>query len=70
MTERTHDIPILYEDNHLLVVIKALRGTVAVRRERRARHADNLEILSPEKYAKPGNVFLGLIHRLDRPVAG
>lgn len=64
------NIPILYEDNHLLVVEKP--ANVPVQQDR-SRDPDLLNLL--KKYIKkrddkPGNVFLGLVHRLDRPVGG
>lgn len=64
------EIPVLYEDNHLLVVVKPPNMVV---------QADNtgdpdiLNVLKQyigEKYNKPGAVYLGLVHRLDRPVGG
>lgn len=61
---------ILYEDNHLLVVVKPpdipVQGDISGA-------LDFLSILKDEikvRYQKPGNVFLGLVHRLDRPVGG
>ena len=70
MTERLPDISILYEDNHLLVAVKPC-GVLSQSDGSGA--PDMLTLLKcylREKYAKPGNVFLGLIHRLDRPVGG
>lgn len=63
-------INIIYEDNHLLVVEKPINIPVC---EDESRDLDLLNILKnylKEKYQKPGNVYLGLIHRLDRPVGG
>lgn len=63
-------INILYEDNHLLVVIKPANMPVC---PDSSRDKDLLSILKEylkEKYHKPGNVYLGLVHRLDRPVEG
>ena len=61
---------ILYEDNHLLVVVKPpgipVQGDISGA-------LDLLSLLKAElkeRYNKPGNVFLGLVHRLDRPVGG
>ena len=62
--------PILYEDNHLLVVIKP--PNVPVQADRSG-DDDLLSILKRyigHKYQKPGAVYLGLVHRLDRPVGG
>lgn len=63
-------IEILYEDNHILVVVKPsdipVQGDITG-------DSDLLNILKcelKERYNKPGNVFLGLVHRLDRPVGG
>ena len=63
-------IKILYEDNHLLVVVKPINMPVC---EDSSGDLDLLSYLKgyiKEKYSKPGNVYLGLIHRLDRPVGG
>ena len=63
-------INIIYEDNHLLVVEKPVNIPV---QEDESGDADLLSMLKDylkEKYNKPGNVYLGLVHRLDRPVGG
>lgn len=63
-------INILYEDNHLLVVEKPVYMPVC---EDESHDLDLLSVLKnylKEKYQKPGNVYLGLVHRLDRPVGG
>ena len=63
-------IKILYEDNHLLVVLKPVNVPVQLD------DSNDLDLLTmlknhiKEKYNKPGNVYLGLVHRLDRPVSG
>lgn len=64
------DIPVLYEDNHLLIVEKP--ANVLVQADRSG-DRDLLSMLKEDlkiRYQKPGNVFLGLVHRLDRPVSG
>ncbi len=61
---------ILYEDNHLLVVIKPVNVPVNADNSRDADLMSELKAWLKEKYQKPGNVYLGLIHRLDRPVSG
>lgn len=64
------DIKILYEDNHLLSVIKPPNMPV---QQDRSGNLDLLNLLKADikvRYNKPGNVFLGLVHRLDRPVGG
>ncbi len=64
------NITILYEDNHLLVVEKPVNVPV---QEDHSGDKDLLTILKRDlkiRYQKPGNVYLGLVHRLDRPVGG
>ncbi|WP_168119084.1 RluA family pseudouridine synthase [Paenibacillus sp. HB172176] len=63
-------IPVLYEDNHVLAVIKP-PGVPS--QEDESRDPDMLTLLKQDlklRHNKPGNVFLGLLHRLDRPVGG
>ncbi|WP_338471195.1 RNA pseudouridine synthase [Niallia sp. XMNu-256] len=63
-------IPILYEDNHLLLVEKPIN--IPVQADRSGDN-DLLTMLKKDlklRYQKPGNVYLGLVHRLDRPVGG
>ena len=63
-------IEVLYEDNHVLCVRKPVNVPV------NADDSHDEDLLSmcrqylKEKYNKPGNVYLGLVHRLDRPVGG
>jgi len=68
--EKLPKINIIYEDNHIIVVEKTINIPVC---EDESKDLDLLNILKQylkEKYNKPGNVYLGLIHRLDRPVGG
>lgn len=68
--EELQKINIIYEDNHLLVVEKPINVPVC---EDSSGDRDLLTTLKKyikEKYNKPGNVYLGLVHRLDRPVGG
>lgn len=63
-------LDILYEDNHVIAVTKP--NNIPVQRDD-SNDKDMLTIVKEyikEKYNKPGNVFLGLVHRLDRPVGG
>ncbi|MBQ9018995.1 MAG: RluA family pseudouridine synthase [Bacilli bacterium] len=61
---------VLYEDNHIIVVVKPYNvlsqgdstGDISI--------LDMVKSYIKEKYHKPGNVYLGLVHRLDRPVGG
>lgn len=64
------NIKIIYEDNHLLVVEKPVN---ILSQEDETGDPDMLSILKQDikiRYNKPGNVYLGLVHRLDRPVGG
>lgn len=64
------NISILYEDNHLLVVVKPPN---LLSQADQTGDEDLLSLLKEyirKTYNKPGNVYLGLVHRLDRPVGG
>ena len=70
ITEIAYGVKVLYEDNHLIVAIKPA-GVLSQSDGSNA--PDMLTILKAyikEKYQKPGEVYLGLVHRLDRPVSG
>ena len=61
---------VIYEDNHIIVVYKRENIPVC---EDESRDEDLFNIIKKylkDKYNKPGNVYLGLVHRLDRPVSG
>lgn len=63
-------LKVIYEDNHIIVVEKPVNIPSQVDK---TGDTDMLTIIKQylkEKYNKPGNVYLGLIHRLDRPVGG
>lgn len=61
---------VIYEDNHLIVVNKAPGEIVQGDKTGDTPLLETVRAYIKEKYAKPGNVFCGLVHRLDRPVAG
>ncbi len=67
---KANNLEILYEDNHILVVVKPINIPS------QADCSHDLDMLTlvksyiKEKYQKPGNVYVGLVHRLDRPVGG
>jgi len=63
-------INIVFEDNHLLVVEKPINVPVQLDDSNDLDFLTMLKSYIKEKYNKPGNVYLGLIHRLDRPVGG
>ena len=61
---------ILYEDNHVIVVLKPHN---VPSQEDESKDKDMLTMVKEyikEKYNKPGNVYVGLVHRLDRPTGG
>ena len=64
------NLKVIYEDNHVIVVEKPPNVPS------QADKTDDIDMLTiikeylKEKYHKPGNVYLGLVHRLDRPVGG
>lgn len=65
-----NNLEILYEDNHIIVVIKPFN---ILSQSDDTKDIDMLTLIKSylkEKYNKPGNVYLGLIHRLDRPTGG
>lgn len=64
------DLKVIYEDNHIIVAEK--KPNVPSQADKTG-DVDMLTIIKKyikEKYNKPGNVYLGLVHRLDRPVGG
>lgn len=63
-------INIIFEDNHLLVVEKPVNMPVCEDESKDLDLLSCLKLYLKEKYNKPGNVYLGLVHRLDRPVGG
>ena len=64
------DINIIYEDNHVLVVQKPCNIPSQKDNTNDVDMCDILKNYLKEKYNKQGNVYLGLVHRLDRPVGG
>ncbi|MDD4931658.1 MAG: RNA pseudouridine synthase [Candidatus Colwellbacteria bacterium] len=63
-------IEVLYEDNHLIAVKKPAGELVQGDASGEPSLMDRVKIFIKERDKKPGNVFLGLVHRLDRPVSG
>ena len=63
-------LEILHEDNHLLVVVKPSGILVQGDHTGDPTVLDHAKAYLKEKYRKPGNVYLGLVHRLDRPASG
>ena len=65
-----HGIQIVYEDNHLLVVVKPPNMPTQADASGDPDLHGTMKRYIAEKYQKPGAVYLGLVHRLDRPVGG
>ena len=61
---------VIYEDNHIIIVNKAPGEIVQADKTGDVPLVDTVRQYIKEKYAKPGNVFCGVVHRLDRPVSG
>ena len=62
-------IPV-YEDNHIIIVYKNSGEIVQGDKTGDEPLSETVKKYIKEKYQKPGNVFLGVVHRLDRPVSG
>ena len=68
--EHYHGVGIVYEDNHLLVVVKPPNMPTQADASGDPDLHTVMKQYIAEKYQKPGAVYLGLVHRLDRPVGG
>jgi len=63
-------VNVIYEDNHLIAVSKKAGDIVQGDKTGDVPLSDMVKAYLKERYQKPGNVFLGVVHRLDRPVSG
>ena len=70
MIHNTLDVTIIYEDNHIIVVNKSASEIVQGDKTGDVPLSEKVKAYLKEKYQKPGNVFVGVTHRLDRPVSG
>ena len=61
---------VVYEDNHIIIVNKTASEIVQGDKTGDTPLSETVKQYIKETYAKPGNVFLGVVHRLDRPVSG
>lgn len=61
---------VVYEDNHIIIVYKESGEIVQGDKTGDTPLSDTVKAYIKEKYQKPGAVFLGVVHRLDRPVSG
>ena len=61
---------VVYEDNHIIIVNKTASEIVQGDKTGDTPLSETVKQYLKEKYSKPGNVFIGVTHRLDRPVSG
>ena len=61
---------VIYEDNHIIIVNKTASEIVQGDKTGDTPLSETVKQYLKEKYQKPGNVFIGVTHRLDRPVSG
>ena len=61
---------VLYEDNHIIIINKTVSEIVQGDKTGDKPLSEIVKEYLKEKYNKPGNVFCGVTHRLDRPVSG
>lgn len=61
---------VLYEDNHIIIIYKEAGEIVQGDKTGDEPLSEIVKRWIKDKYQKPGNVFLGIVHRLDRPVSG
>ena len=70
ITSTTFNLQILYEDNHLIIVNKRVGDIVQGDKTGDMPLSEVVKAYIAEKYNKPGQVYLGVVHRLDRPTTG
>ena len=70
MTSNIKNLQVIYEDNHLIVVNKRSGDIVQGDKTGDAPLSDHVKAYIKKKYDKPGDVYLGTVHRLDRPTTG
>lgn len=69
-TKQPNNLKVIYEDNHIIVVYKESGEIVQGDKTGDVPLSETVKDYIKTKYQKPGNVFLGVVHRLDRPVSG
>lgn len=70
MASTPKNLDILYEDNHLVIINKKVGDLIQGDKTGDAPLSDVVKAYLKEKYHKPGAVYLGVVHRLDRPTSG
>jgi len=68
--KKGQSLQVLYEDNHIIAVNKQVGDIVQGDRTGDATLAEKVKSYIKKKYDKPGDVYLGVIHRIDRPTSG
>ena len=66
----TKNLQILYEDNHIIAINKRCGDIVQGDKTGDKPLSEIVKSYLKKKYKKPGNVFLGVVHRIDRPTSG
>lgn len=69
-TNESDELVVLYEDNHIIVVMKPQNVASCPDESGDDNLLDRVKAYVKTKYEKPGNVYVGLVHRLDRPTGG
>lgn len=70
MTPESHNLDILHEDNHTIVINKRAKDIVQGDKTGDEPVVEKIKRYLKEKFNKPGEVFCGVVHRLDRPTSG
>ena len=70
MKKNNTSLEVLYEDNHLIAINKSSGDIVQADKTGDQPLSEKVKKYLKFKYKKPGNVFLGTIHRIDRPTSG
>lgn len=70
MRTTIENIQILYEDNHIIIVNKRVGDIIQGDKTGDTPLSEIVKEYIQKKYQKPGNVFLGVVHRIDRPTSG
>ncbi|TQD39170.1 RluA family pseudouridine synthase [Haloflavibacter putidus] len=70
MHSNSQNLQVIYEDNHLIVINKRAGDLVQGDKTGDAPLSEIVKAYLKEKHNKPGNVYLGVVHRLDRPTSG
>ena len=70
IVSNSKNLQVIYEDNHIIAINKRVGDIVQGDRTGDIPLSDIVKAFLKKKYNKPGNVYLGVVHRLDRPTTG